>query len=301
MLNLSLYARLLALVALAGCNDQAEESVPTPLTPPGIKSLADVDVADASYGEESIVIQGVVSPSSQGGWPGQNDDYKVHCFSFAAWRKLGEPIVKRQLTVLRPVVPGADYWDDFPKHSIQRISVLLSSDETRAVFEKALPVDAADEELQMIAAELQEPVVFRTDLFGDLILDRSINWFEAETAWNGETIRVTFPVDDEDEAPDKIALKTAETLWSHQAEWKTRIETCAVKELLELKNDTWLHDGESAFTAEQFIATMTLTSISISSDGEFEFWYDDGDLFCGHVIMVSGNVTDGPTDAGIHG
>ncbi len=84
-----------------------------------------------------------------------------------------------------------------------------------------------------------------------------------------------FPVDDDH--ADKEALKTAETLCLTK-QVKERIEQYAVK-LLELKNGTWLGDDESEFTAEQFIATMTLTSISVDSDGEFEFWYDDGDLF----------------------
>lgn len=299
MSNRSLCLRLFVVLALAGCNNATEEVMPAPFSPPGIVSLADIDVADDSYGNESVVIQGVVSPGSQGGWPGKNGKYEVHCFTFAAWHKLDAPTMKRDLTILRPVPPDVDYFDDFPKHSIQRIRVLLSSDETRAIFEESLAVEAKDEALEAIAAEIQKPVIFPTERFGDLVLDRSIDWFEAKTKWNGKTIRVTFPVDGE--APSEDALKTAEALWSDEVKWKERIEQYAVKELLELKNDTWLGDDESEFTAKQFIATMTLKSISISTDGEFEFWFDDGDLFWGHSIMVSGNLKDGPTDAGIHG
>ncbi len=46
---------------------------------------------------------------------------------------------------------------------------------------------------------------------------------------------------------------------------------------------------------------MTLTSISLSHDGEFEFWYDDGGLFWDHAIVISGDLKDGPTDATIAG
>lgn len=302
---------LLVPIAVTGCGDQhitetttevfleaTGDTMSDSFTPAGIESLADIDTADSSYESQCVVIQGVVSPSSQGGWSGENDGYKVHCFSFAAWRRLGEPIVIRDLTILRPVPPDGDYWDDFPKHSIQRISVLLSSEGTRAVFDKALPVDSPGEELQKIANELQKPVVIPTERFGDLVLDRSMSWFEGETQWNGVTIRVTFP-EEKDRVPDD-ALKTAESLWSDQAGWKKRIDEYVVKELLELKNDTWLDEGESELTAAQFIATMELTSISISYDGEFEFWFDDGNLFWGHSIMVSGNLQEGLTDAGIH-
>lgn len=290
---------LLSVLTLAGCNNHLENAMPASFQPPGIRSLADIDVADAAYGKESVVIQGVVSPSSQGGWPGKNDGYEVHCFSFAAWHRLGEPPTKRHLTILRPVPPDANYFGEFPTCSLQRMRVLLSSDETRAIFEKTLPMDAPDDQLQSIAAELEKPVTFSTDRFGKLVLDRRIDWFEGKADWNGELIRVTFPVDDEQ--PDANALKDAEALWSEQAKWKELVEQYAVKELLELKNGTWLEEDESEITAEQFIATMTLKTISIESDGEFEFWYDDADLFWGHSIAVRGNLKDGPTDAGIHG
>jgi hypothetical protein len=261
---------LLVLIAVTGCGDQhatetttgilnqtTGETMPSSFTPPGIESLADVDTADSSYECECVVIDGVVSPSSQGGWSGENDGYEVHCFSFAAWRRPGEPIVKRDLTILRPVPPDGDYWGDFPKHSIQRISVLLSTDGTRAVFARALPVDSPNEELQEIANELQKPVVFPTERFGDLVLDRRVDWFEGESQWNGQTIRVTFPAVD-DRVSDED-LRIAEALWSDQAVWKKRIDEYVIKELLELKNDAWLDEHESKLTAEQFLAAIERT------------------------------------------
>ena len=57
--------------------------MPSAFIPPGIKSLAKIDLPDISYENETSVIQGVVSGSSQGGWPGQNDGYEVHCFTFS--------------------------------------------------------------------------------------------------------------------------------------------------------------------------------------------------------------------------
>jgi len=286
-----------ALLVLHG--KRAGGNLPGSFAPPSVRSLADIDAAEVSYGNDRVVVQGVVSPESQGGWAGQSDDYEVHCFTFAAWRRLGGPGAERDLTILRAVPPDADYWGDFPKHAIRRLSVLLSTDGTRAIFAEALPVDSPDQELQAIAARLQRPVIFPTDRFGDLTLDRSVGQFEGEAIWNGKTIQIVFPV--KDERPDKDALRTAESLWSDQARWKARLEDFAVKQLLQLKNKTWLEEGESELTAAEFVARMTLTSISIESDGEFSFWYDDGDLFWGHVIMVSGDMKDGPTDAGIHG
>jgi hypothetical protein len=97
------------------------------------------------------------------------------------------------------------------------------------------------------------------------------------------------------------SLATAELLWIDEATWNKRIEDFAVKELLDLKNGTWLGEDESELTSEEFIARMELSSVWIRSGRKFEFWYDDGGMFFGHSILVSRNLDDGPTDAGIHG
>jgi hypothetical protein len=46
---------------------------------------------------------------------------------------------------------------------------------------------------------------------------------------------------------------------------------------------------------------MKLTSISIGSEGTFEFWHNDGDLFYGHSIQIGGSLAKGLTRADIPG
>lgn len=288
---------LLALLVLTGCG--SDEPLPASFVPPGVESLADIDRKNTAYEQQTVVIQGVVSPDSQSGMPRKNAGYEVHYFTLSAWRRPGEPVVERDLTVLRAVPVGADYWDDFKEYTIHSMSVLLSKDGTRAVFEKALPLESPDKELLAIAEKLRKPVVVSTKRFGDLVLDRSIGLFEGVAQWNGQKVTIRFPGTGEE--PTEKALKTAETLFADQAGWRQRIENYAVKKLLELKNGTWLDDGEPQLTRSQFVSRMTLTSINILSGGNFEFWYNDGDLFAGHLIMVSGNVSGEMTDAGIHG
>jgi hypothetical protein len=273
-----------------------------PFVPSNIESLADVDPADVSYEKECVAIQGVVSPSGQGGWPGQEGNYKVHCFQFAAWHRLGEPVVKRDLTILRPVPRESNYFEDFPDYSIHRISVLLSTDETRAVFDRLLPLDEADEELVAVGEELRKPVIISTKTFGDLVLDRRHDWFEGRAKWHGKRIELHFHADHSGD-PKSIddALKTAEILWKNQSEWNRKVAAFAVKELLAVKNDNWLGDDETPLSARDFVGRMTLESISFDNRGKFEFWHDDGDLFWGHSIQVCGNLKDGLTDADIPG
>jgi hypothetical protein len=176
---------------------------------------------------------------------------------------------------------------------------LLSTDGTRAVFEKSLPLEERDNELLAIGKQLRKPLVVSTRMFGDLVLNRKLNWFEGEANWNGGPIDLQFKTDSSGSID--TALKTAEALWSNQSRWKREVDGFAVKELLAIKNDAWLGEDELPLTADEFIGRMELMSISFSGDGSFEFWHDDGDLFWGHSIQVCGNLKDGLTNADIPG
>lgn len=46
---------------------------------------------------------------------------------------------------------------------------------------------------------------------------------------------------------------------------------------------------------------MKLEAITVRPNGEFEFWHDDGDLFWGHSILISGDLNHGLEDADIPG
>ena len=270
----------------------------TSFIPPSNDQLANVDSADCEYDETIVEIEGVVSPSSQGGWP-HSDDFAVHCFRFSAWRYPGKPVLKTELTVLRPVASGGDWFSEYPKLSLHRIKVLLSKDKTRAVFSGRSDTNVDDKLLKEIAEELSEPVVIETQRFGDLTLDRSIDWFEGEVNWNGDAIRINFHTGGNHDI--SAGLKIAETLWDNQEAWKQKVDDYAVKELLPLKNETWLKDGESPFSVEKFKSRMMLQSISIYPNGDIEFWHDDGDLFWGHSIQISGSLDEGLSEADIPG
>lgn len=270
--------------------------------PPVGSALARVDTAEGvSYGSKCVVIDGVVSPIGQGGWPGQ-DGYDVHNFTFAGWRHLGEPLVVRELTLLRPVPPfseGHKVFEQLPAYSIQRLSVLLSTDQTRAVVEKVLTIGTPDEPLRLFSERLRAPVIFHTRQFGDLVLNPVIDRFEGEARWNRRTIEFHFEKGDNGEIEE--AIKTAESICSNQARWKRIVDEFAVAELLPLKNESWLDEDEEELTPSDFKSRMELISISFARGGQFEFWHADGGMFSGHSIHICGNLEDGLTHADIQG
>lgn len=268
--------------------------------PPVGSALHAVDgAADVVYDDCCVVIEGVVSPMGQCGWPGRENGYDVHCFGFAGWRRPDESLVECDLTLLRPVPPSLggqnreeNVFERFPPYSIARLSVLLSKDQKRAVVERALTIGEPDQELLLLSQRLRQAVEISTEHFGVLVLNRKINWFEGKAEWNGKRIDINFETDE----GIGDAIKTAECLWSDQAIWKHQVDEFAVKELLPLKNESWLGEGESELTVNDFMGRMDLVSITVGGEGRFEFWHV-GDLFGGHAIEISGNLEAGITDA----
>src|SRR5262245_20332306 len=146
--------------------------------PPPADSLAQVDQAEGvEYEGRCTIIEGVVA-EGQGAWRGlsKHYDYDVHSFSFAGWRRPGEPIRTQDLLIMRPIPVYTDsdreFLKEFTDYSIQRFSLLLSKDQSRSVFERELPFDDVDEALTSFAKDLREPVVISISLFGPLTLNR---------------------------------------------------------------------------------------------------------------------------------
>ncbi|SFH61715.1 DUF2262 domain-containing protein [Planctomicrobium piriforme] len=274
--------------------------LPASFSPPSLKSLSDLDSAEGVvYQQQRVIIDGVVSPTCQGGLRGKTQDYEVHSFTVAAWLKAGEQVRKTELDILRAAASNTKYLYDFPGCSLQRMSVLMSGDETRAIYEKSLPMETANPDLLAIAEELKKPVTVVAGRFGTLTLDRRIDHFDGEAIWNGEKTKVTFR--SKDGKPDQAAIENSEKLWSNEFHWEKRIKVIAVEDLLELKNENWSDEDDPEFTAEEFVKRMTLQTICVQNDGRFEFWYDDGDLFSGHSIVVRGSLEKGIRDASIQG
>jgi len=191
----------------------------------------------------------------------------------------------------------------FHAYDVVRIAARVvkdtEADRPQARLEEFLGSDPSDEELNAIAEQLQQPVLFEDAQLGTFEFDRGLNDFGTETDWMSEEVELLL---DAVEAADVArAATTARSLWQDEVGWDRRIRAFAAAEMLSLKNESWLREGEAKVTAEEFAARLSLQSIRVQPEGTFEFWFDDDDMFWCHSIMVDGNITDGPTDASIQG
>ena len=60
----------------------------------------------------------------------------------------------------------------------------------------------------------------------------------------------------------------------------------AATELIELKNETWLEEDEEPINESKFVGMIKFSDVTAFADGNFEIYFDDSDIFWGHLIRV---------------
>lgn len=163
-----------------------------------------------------------------------------------------------------------------------------------------------NEFLQKLIDEYNSVVSITSEVFGEMILNKELDWYEGRTSWMGQQIDVTISSEDEDsDISDDLAA--AEKFFADQKEWDRKIREYAAGELTELAND-WLADSvddedeePEEITEEAFAKRITIESVCFDPDGEFTVYFGDDDMFWGHSVVVYGDIVDGPNDAQMEG
>ena len=150
-----------------------------------------------------------------------------------------------------------------------------------------------------------EPIEFTDEVLGTFKARRELCWFETKRQWNGTQIRLT--LDGEWNKPEEISTDTAaelalsaRKLWDDETRWLKRCEEFVVRDLYELAH-SWAQDREEALTKEEFLDRIKPQSLGVSPEGDFDVWFNDGDVFAGHGILVYGTLEKGPEGAEMHG
>jgi len=224
--------------------------------------------------------------------------------SLIAWKELGGQVNRSELIISKKFTR-----DEFKqlktkvKHeSLVQFKVKIMKDspfgDTRAQLICNLD-EPIDNELKAVLDKYKEPVELKHPEFGVLVFNKSINWFDGAISWMGSSVNISVSLD-ENGSPES-SFNTLEALYKDSDGWSKKVTDYAVSNLLELKNDSWLRDGQEVVTASEFIGAMNLRSITVFPDGKFEFWHNDGDLFFGHSIEISGSLSKGLSHADIPG
>lgn len=250
---------------------------------------------------EPTVVTGVVHLHGTGGVKAGSEQEWILQFAFEIWRGVNGVLNPGKLAIRRQVTKDELhlYMNRIRPYKILSARVSFTGPASAQLVELLGQIVDEHDALMQHATKLLTPKQHQHERFGILTLDRSVDWYVATTIWEGENMRLNLSATD-DSALD-AALRTAVELWEFQSMWNQRIREYAVQKLLTLKNSAWLEDDENELTPDDFKGRMRLEAVTVSPDGSFDFWYDDGDLFWGHMIQVSGNLRDGPIDADIPG
>jgi hypothetical protein len=144
---------------------------------------------------------------------------------------------------------------------------------------------------------------FEDDTLGTIQYDKRFGWWStiAELAPDLE-IDLTLELGAAESVPESI-LNAFKHLQDHEPE--LRQEVCS--HLLEMAED-WRDEDETPgsqtlgpWTLEKFMKAVTITSASFDEDGAATIYYDDGEVFAGHVIAVAVSSDGAFQDANIAG
>lgn len=149
--------------------------------------------------------------------------------------------------------------------------------------------------LEKIVKEQKKPVYYKDALLGKFLLNKNLNLFQGKLKWRNKKIDLT--IQKYTERKMKDAFLTANMLVKRQIVWDEKIKRFAANKLLKIKNISWLAENEPKLTLQEFVKKIKTEHIEIYPKGRFEFRFDDGDIFGGHHIMVSGNLEKGPLKA----
>ena len=86
------------------------------------------------------------------------------------------------------------------------------------------------------------------------------------------------------------------------------VRAMAAQKLTTQANE-WLADNDQTdrdpekdpITGDEFARRILLTEFTVSPGGRFTAWYEDDDMFWGHMVTVDGTLKKGPVDADIQG
>ncbi len=120
-------------------------------------------------------------------------------------------------------------------------------------------------------------------ILGELIWNDQIGYYCATVERDGAT---SLDVNLTDFEEDVTRIPLAAQAFSRIMVREDAIRLSGAQSLLGMYNNEWRDDEDDELTAQEFAEHITLEAIFIYGDLSAELYYNDGDLFAGHVVSV---------------
>lgn len=169
--------------------------------------------------------------------------------------------------------------------------------------------------LANLLTEYNKEISINSETLGKLIFNKDLEWYETENnlEWCGEDVEFSISPDGENDINEFLPL--AEEFYKNRQEWDKKLRDFSASQLTELAND-WAYqefyeyydedeeeesdeEAESfkEITEKEFAERISISGISFYTDGNFEVFYDDDDMFWGHSILIDGNIKTGELES----
>lgn len=109
--------------------------------------------------------------------------------------------------------------------------------------------------------------------------------YRGSAAWMGQEVALRIYAGD-DGQPGTVQVDLARATLANQEYWDALCREEAADELHDLKNESWLSEGEEPVTREEFMARIQLRSIVPMEETQVGMGFGDDDMFAGHSIHV---------------
>ncbi|BAZ02272.1 hypothetical protein NIES37_62840 [Tolypothrix tenuis PCC 7101] len=132
----------------------------------------------------------------------------------------------------------------------------------------------------------------QNDILGELVWNSKLQWWSNQVEIiPGNIVNLSVDIDDTE-------IPACHSFTRIQAQ-EINLRRFAANQLLERYNKHWNNGTE--IDCLTFIELIKLVSVHINTDGSADLFYDDGELFGGHTIIISIDCNGACEDAQIAG
>lgn len=242
--------------------------------------------------------------------------WTAHAYALAAVNLSTNEIIAKRCYLSWPLsdreYEEGEYAKRFEKGSIYRVKArdwcgTPTQDRHLYVIE-VLADRVASPVLEQIWADYTKPVLLEDDVLGTLVLDREFSVFNGNCQWMGSSVCFSLSIDINKRGTWTRAVNVMRQLVSEQVSWDASLKQMAANKLTAQANE-WLADNDQTdrkpqiepITEDEFAQRILLTEFTVSPGGRFTAWYEDDDMFWGHVITVYASIKKGPIGAEMQG
>ena len=261
-----------------------------------------VESFEQQFEEEETEIYALVKTEVTGSAFYQKDYRRQNVYTYAIMDAKTHTVDRRE-GILTWLISAEGTGPDFKQYGIYRLLVRKAkpveltpvrrrSWNNRYLVMKVMMKWKKVPELEELSAYLKQPKYLHTAI-GEFRLDRTNSQYHCSL----NTVEIVLDVDKDSEESCLVSLSTFQRYENDLPELDQRLRRFAAEHLLK-KACEWT---EKNISEDEFISRIGPALYAFDHQGSFEVYYDDGDLFAGHSIIVDVNKNGVPEHADIAG